>query len=93
MDLISDIFLRFLYHLLGGLEIAIFARIVLSWIPPERFERIGDFVFLITEPFVSLTRAILSSIAGDDPDGPIDISLTVTYFLIFIIRLFVSLCI
>lgn len=81
--------------MLGGFEIALLARMVLSWIPSDSVEKLYDFAFTVTEPFVAFVRAVIFRVSGDEDDDDLqfDISTTVTYFVIFIIRLLVSLSI
>ena len=73
-----------IYTAIGALQMAMFARAILSWFPGVggRFE---EFLYTITEPFIEPVRMLLDrfeSIAG----LPIDISFLVTFILLSLIQ-------
>ena len=49
---------RLVSALLGFLELAMFVRVVLSWIPSMNSSAVGDFFYTVTEPLVAPIRAI-----------------------------------
>ncbi len=73
-----------IYTAIGALQMAMFARAVLSWFPGVggRFE---EFLYTITEPIIEPVRMLLDrfeSVAG----LPIDISFLVTFILLSVIQ-------
>ena len=62
------------------LYIAIFARVILSWIPVPRDNPLVQMVFLVTEPILGPIRRVLPSI------GYIDLSPMIALILILIVQ-------
>ena len=71
--------------LLTLLNFALLLRAIFSWIPTLDQSPVGDFVYMVTEPFIVPVRAVLSRFSGLQ-NSPIDISFLVTCLLLFIVR-------
>jgi len=57
----------FINVLAGALTLAIFVRVILSWIPNARLPfGLGDFVFAVSEPILSPIRRALPFLGGID---------------------------
>jgi len=57
----------FINVLAGALSLAIFVRVILSWIPNARLPfGLGDFVFGVTEPILSPIRRAMPFLGGID---------------------------
>jgi len=57
----------FINVLAGALTLAIFVRVILSWIPNARLPfGLGDFVFGVTEPILSPIRRAMPFFGGID---------------------------
>ncbi len=50
----------------GALTLAIFARVILSWVPTRLPFGLNDFVFSVTEPILGPIRRMLPAAAGMD---------------------------
>ena len=73
-----------IYTAIGALQMAMFARAVLSWLP-DVAGRLEDFLITITEPFIEPVRALLDR--SETIRGlPIDISFLVTFILLSMIQ-------
>lgn len=71
--------------LLTLLNFAMILRAVFSWIPELDDSAVGDFLYMVTEPFIIPVRAILNRISGVQ-NSPIDISFLVTCLLLLVVR-------
>ena len=57
----------FINVLAGALTLAIFLRVILSWIPNARLPfGLGDFVFAVSEPILSPVRRAMPFFGGVD---------------------------
>jgi YggT family protein len=57
----------FINVLAGALTLAIFVRVILSWIPNARLPfGLGDFVFSVSEPILAPIRRALPFLGGID---------------------------
>lgn len=56
----------FVRLLAGALNLAIFARILLSWMPMDRENRLVRIVYDITEPILGPIRRVLPALGGLD---------------------------
>jgi YggT family protein len=56
----------FINVLFLGLTVAIFGRVILSWVPMRLPWGLGDFIFSITEPILAPIRRALPMAAGMD---------------------------
>ena len=59
----ADAFVTVLFQ---ALTIAIFARVILSWVPTRLPFGLNDFVFAVTEPILGPIRRLLPAAAGMD---------------------------
>jgi YggT family protein len=50
----------------GALTLAIFARVILSWVPTRLPWGLNDFVLAVTEPILGPIRRLLPAAAGMD---------------------------
>ena len=76
-----DVFLRVV-------QLAMLVRAVLSWIMPDASGFIIEFIYLITEPLISLVRKAFEKL-GFNNNSPIDLSFLVTVILIEVIRMII----
>ena len=76
-----DIFLRVV-------QLAMLVRAVLSWIMPDASGPIIEFIYLITEPLISLVRKAFEKL-GFNNNSPIDLSFLVTVIVIEVIRMII----
>ena len=74
----SQFILNFVDLLFGVLNIAILARVLLSWFPAGQGTRLATIVFDITEPILAPVRKILP------PAGMIDLSPMVAWILLIV---------
>jgi len=65
---------------LAAVELAMFARAILSWFFTEE-SRLGDFLYAVTEPVILPVRLIFEKF-GWFQNLPIDVSFFVTFLLI-----------
>jgi len=56
----------FVRLLAGALNLAIFARILLSWMPMDRENRLVRIIYEITEPILGPIRRVLPALGGLD---------------------------
>jgi len=56
----------FVRLLAGALNLAIFARILLSWMPMDRGNRLVRIIYEITEPILGPIRRVLPALGGLD---------------------------
>lgn len=71
--------------LLTLLDVALLLRALFSWLPALDDSRLGDFLYMITEPLIVPVRAILNRFSGVR-NSPIDISFLVTCLLLAILQ-------
>lgn len=71
--------------LLTLLDLAMLLRAILSWIPELDGSKLGDFLYMITEPLIIPVRAVLERFSGVR-NSPIDISFLVTCLLLLLVR-------
>ena len=62
-------------------------RMIMSFFPSLEGSRVGAFVAIVTEPFIIPVRAVLYRL-NIGQDSPIDWAFSLTYILIYIVRLF-----
>ena len=65
-----------LLNLIRLYEIALFIRIILSWIPHNRFHPAAQFLHKITEPVLGPARRLIPPVSG------FDISPIIVFFII-----------
>ena len=56
----------FVRLLAGALKLAIFARILLSWMPMDRGNRLVRMIYEITEPILGPIRRVIPALGGLD---------------------------
>lgn len=69
---------------LGALEIAMFARAILSWFPIDEDNPLLGFLDSVTEPFIAPVRALLERFDLFQ-DFPLDIAFFITFIIISIL--------
>ncbi len=74
----------------GALQILMFVRAILSWIPLGEDNPIEVFVYTVTEPIVMPVRAVLNYF-GLFEGLPIDIASLITIVLLTVIEMLISL--
>ena len=60
----------------------ILVRAVISWVNPDPFNPIVQFLYRVTDPILAPIRKFLPSL------GPIDISPVVAFFILYFLKLF-----
>ena len=81
METVAIILSRFVLLALGTIQIAMFARMIMSLIGYDEEGGIGAFLVFLTEPVILPVRVLLSRIRALD-GLPIDLSFMLTYILI-----------
>ena len=71
--------------LIGFLEIAMFARAILSWFDQTGESRISAFLFTITEPIIFPIRALCEKMLWFE-GIPIDIPFMLTYLVLILLQ-------
>ena len=84
MNEISYVVIRLAVTLIGVLQLARCVRAILSWIPGADENKLGDFLYAITEPFILPVRAILDRIPLFQ-GFPLDMSFFFTFILLSIL--------
>lgn len=84
MNEISYVVIRLAVTLISVLQLAMFVRAILSWIPGADENKLGDFLYAITEPFILPVRAILDRIPLFQ-GFPLDMSFFFTFILLSIL--------
>ena len=79
----GDLLIRFLSILIPILELAIFGRIIMSWIDPSGQYSISRIIREITEPIIGPIRKLIPSV------GMFDFSPLIALFLLNILQQFV----
>jgi YggT family protein len=74
-----DYFCRFLY-------IVLLARVILSWFPMARGNRIVQLLFVFTEPILSPIRAVIQKSPLGGPGMVLDFSPIIAFFLIQLLQ-------
>ena len=72
-----------LYYLFEALNLILIIRIVLSWIPHNRYYPIINFIYQVTEPLLKPFRNMINPIQG------IDISPIIVFILLRLLRNFI----
>lgn len=57
---------NFIVFLAGALNLAIFARIIVSWLPIDRDHTVVRILYEITEPIIGPIRRVLPTMGGLD---------------------------
>ena len=84
METVAIIISRFVLLSLGAVQLAMFARMIMSLFDFDEEGNFGTFLALLTEPVILPVRVILSRIRALD-GIPIDLSFLVTYLLITVL--------
>ena len=84
---VARMLVSFVYYLLFALQTALLIRAVLSWILPDAEGVLIDFLYMLTEPLISVVRAFLSRFSFF-AEGPFDFSFFVTVILLSLLQLF-----
>ena len=61
-----QILYNFIVFLAGALNLAIFARIIISWLPIDRDNAVVRILYEITEPIIGPIRRVLPAMGGLD---------------------------
>ena len=70
----------FIYYIFEILNLVLIIRIILSWIPHNRYHPIINFIYEITEPILKPFRNMINPIQG------IDISPIIVFILLRLLR-------
>ena len=84
MPLIASLIVMVVQCVLWVLNVAMFVRAIMSWIPDSEEWGITRFVTVLTEPLIIPVRALFNKM-GWFQDLPMDISFFVTYILLSIV--------
>lgn len=66
------------------LQLAMFVRAFMSWFPNMADNAFGDFVYMITEPFIIPARAVMDRIEWVK-NAPLDVPFFVTFLIMALI--------
>lgn len=80
------VFIGLLNALLYVILIALFGRVLMTWLFPDEDTPIGNFLNMITEPFLIPVRALLNKFDLFN-NSPIDMSVMITTMIILIIQM------
>ena len=89
MSLVIGLLLSCLNVCLSIIQFAMLVRAILSWVMPDASGLIIEFLYLITEPFISLVRKLFDKL-GFNNNSPIDLSFFVTVILLEVIRIIIN---
>lgn len=67
--------------LVGGVELLMILRLMLSLLPPETDGSVGDFVYGVTECVIFPVRFVLERFSFF-AENPVDLSATITFFIL-----------
>ena len=84
MPLIASLIVMVVQCVLWALNVAMFVRAIMSWIPDSEEWGVTRFVTVLTEPLIIPVRALFNKM-GWFQDLPMDISFFVTYILLSIV--------
>ena len=68
-------------YLITAVQILMFARAILSWLPVEEDSPIVNFLYAVTEPVIAPVRAVIERF-GWFEGMPIDMSFFITFILL-----------
>ena len=71
------------------LELAMFLRAILSWIPGLDGTAFSDFLYTVTEPLVAPIRALCDRF-GWFRNSPLDFSFMIAYLLLMLVQTLIS---
>lgn len=86
MNILLYVIFKIAYFLVWGLQIAMIARMIVSWIPGAQDSKINDFIYAVTEPMIIPIRRIFER-KGWFRRSPLDMPFMVTYFILMIVML------
>ena len=84
MPAVAKMFIYFAYYLLVVVDVAMFARAILSWIVPDGDGVLLQFIYAITEPFLIPVRKLFYRF-NIGTGFPLDLSFFVTMILISVL--------
>ena len=87
MEIFVLILLRSLSIWLSAVSFAMIARMLLTFFTNPEESKLYRIAYAISEPAIVPVRAVMAKM-GVGQNSPLDIPFTVTYLIIFIIRLF-----
>lgn len=86
MQTFSYILITMVDILLLALQMAMFLRAILSWIPGLEENRFSNFLYAITEPVIIPIRALFDRM-GWFQNSPLDAAFFVTYILLAVLSI------
>ena len=81
--IIISIIARLVVVILYAMQLLMFGRAIMSWFSPEEDNKIAQFLFLVTEPFVYPIRKLLSRFDFFS-SMPIDMSFMVAMIILIV---------
>ncbi len=84
ITLIKAIIHLFVY----AIEVFLFIRVIMSWIPGSDDGAFGNFIYMVTEPLVGTVRTLLNKIRVLR-ESPIDFSVLVSYIILNFLLMFI----
>ena len=81
--IIVNIVARLVVVLLYALQFLMFGRAIMSWFSPDEDNKLAQFLFLVTEPFVYPIRQILNKF-NFFSNMPIDMSFMVAMLILIV---------
>ena len=83
MYIVVVILARLVVVVLYAMQICMFGRAIMSWFSPEDDNKLAQFLFMVTEPFVYPIRKLLSKIEFFN-NMPIDMSFMVAMLILIV---------
>lgn len=87
MEAFLAVFAKTISVLLGAVNLAMFARMILSFFPLEEGNRAEVFLTAVTEPFIIPVRALLY-LFNIGQDSPIDWAFSLSFILLSLVQVF-----
>ena len=71
-----------------ALEVFLFIRVIMSWMPGSDDNAFGNFIYAVTEPLVGTVRNLLNRIRILR-ESPLDFSVLISYMILNFLLLFI----
>ena len=84
----NDLIVNFVYYISLALTVAIFGRVLMSWISPQRNDPVSTILYQITEPILGPIRRVLPQMGMFDL-SPLVALLVLNYLVPRIVRLLI----
>lgn len=85
MDQLTYVISKAVYYFIGALQILMFIRAILSWLPIDEDSPIVTFIYNVTETVIFPVRSLLER-SEQIASLPIDVSFFVTFLLLSLVQ-------